>query len=176
MSKFIKNALLAILAVIVSVSLVSCADKGDTPQGMKLASNPEADYQMFVPNEWITDMSAGAVSAYVSLSDPSSVSVMAFNIDENLVSIDDWWASYKEEFDLVFDNYSLETEENGTFGGVAAKKYTYTASLGQTNYKIMQAGTVEHGMIYLFTYTSVPEMFDSHLEEIAKILDNFRFN
>lgn len=175
-----KNILLKIALVIVlllfAAALASCGNSNDPyapPTGMISATDEQADFCLYVPDEWQIDYSTAAAGAYFSASDPSSVSVMAWDLEYTDTTIDDWWATNVDEVNVVFDNFNLESEENITFSEVYGKKYTYTASLGNFNYKIMQAACIKGSSVYLFTYTSVPENYDLHTEEVAQMLQHF---
>ena len=175
-----KNILLKIALVIVlltfAAALASCGNSNDPyapPTGMVSATDEKADFCLYVPDEWQIDYSTAAAGAYCSASDPSSVSVMAWDLDYTDTTVDDWWAANVDEVNVVFDNFTLESEENITMSEVYGKKYTYTASLGNFNYKIMQAACIKGSSVYLFTYTSVPENYDLHTEEVAQMLQHF---
>ena len=176
-----KNLLLKISLVIVlllcAAALASCGantnDPYAPPTGMISATDEKADFCLFVPDEWQIDYSTAAAGAYYSSSDPSSVSVMAWDLDYTDTTLDDWWATNVDEITVVFDNFNLESEENITMSEVYGKKYTYTATLGNFNYKIMQAACLKGSTVYLFTYTSVPENYDLHTEEVAEMLQFF---
>ena len=176
-----KNLLLKISLVIVlllcAAALASCGantnDPYAPPTGMISATDEKADFCLFVPDEWQIDYSTAAAGAYYSASDPSSVSVMAWDLDYTDTTLDDWWATNVDEITVVFDNFNLESEENITMSEVYGKKYTYTATLGNFNYKIMQAACLKGSTVYLFTYTSVPENYDLHTEEVAEMLQFF---
>ena len=176
-----KNLLLKISLVIVlllcAAALASCGantnDPYAPPTGMISATDEKADFCLFVPDEWQIDYSTAAAGAYYSASDPSSVSVMAWELDYTDTTLDDWWATNVDEITVVFDNFNLESEENITMSEVYGKKYTYTATLGNFNYKIMQAACLKGSTVYLFTYTSVPENYDRHTEEVAEMLQFF---
>ena len=103
----------------------------------------------------------------------SSVSVMAWELEYTDTTIDEWWELNQGEIQAVFQNFELETSENTTVNDLYAKKYIYTASLGEYNYKIMQVACVKNSTVYLFTYTSTDKLFDSHLDEVNKILEYF---
>ncbi len=175
-----KNILLKIALVIVllmfAAALASCGNSNDPyapPTGMISATDEKADFCLYVPDEWQIDYSTAAAGAYFSASDPSSVSVMAWDLEYTDTTIDDWWATNVDEVNVVFDNFTLESEENITLSEVYGKKYTYTASLGSFNYKIMQAACIKGSSVYLFTYTSVPENYDLHTDEVAEMLQHF---
>lgn len=174
-----KNILMKILLVgllaMFAVSLASCGEKDEyaAPSGMVTASDEEADFYLYVPEEWTVDYSTAAAGAYYSAGDPSSVSVMAWELEHTDTSIDEWWAVNQEDITMVFQNFSLESEENMTINDLYAKKYIYTASLGDYNYKIMQAACIKDATVYLFTYTSLPENYDAHLDDVDQMLEFF---
>lgn len=175
-----KNILLKIALVVVllmfAAALTACGNSDDPyapPTGMISATDEKADFCLFVPDEWQIDYSTAAAGAYYSASDPSSVSVMAWDLDYTDTTIDEWWAANVDEVNVVFDNFTLESEENITLSEVYGKKYTYTASLGDFNYKIMQAACIKGSTVYLFTYTSIPENYDLHTEEVTDMLQYF---
>ena len=88
-------------------------------------------------------------------------------------TVDEWWQTNVNEVGVVFDNINIESEENITMSEVYGKKYIYTASLGDFNYKIMQAACIKGSSVYLFTYTAIPENYDLHTEDVAAMLEHF---
>ena len=168
---------LVIVLLMCAAALASCgANSNDPyapPTGMVSATDEKADFCLFVPDEWQIDYSTAAAGAYYSAADPSSVSVMAWDLEYTDTTLDEWWATNVDEVNVVFDNFNLESEENITMSDVYGKKYTYTASLGNFNYKIMQAACIKGSSVYLFTYTSLPENYDLHLEDVSSMLEFF---
>lgn len=143
------------------------------PNGMILSCDPEtADYFLFVPENWTVDLTTSASGAYYSNSDPSSISMMVWELEHTDTSLDDWWTANVSDLELVFRNFALESTENTTVDGNYAQQYVYTADLGENHYKIMQTGILKEGRVFLFTYTSLADNYDSHLEDIAKIVEN----
>lgn len=195
-----KNRITATIACILLAALfltffVSCGKPEDQwqPAGMKLASSDKVDYKLWVPEEWTVDMSTGITAAYVSSSDRSNVTLTAFSLTEgdNYMSISEYWSKYKEELEKTFPDIEVidtgeegesdALEEENDFGvtmlidGVAAKKYVYTATVTGSSYKFMQVIFIHEGYVYLLTYTALPNVYDSHTEEVGKIIENFRF-
>ncbi len=171
----LKIALIAVLAMY-ALSLSSCGNSNDPyapPSGMASATDEKADFCLFVPDDWTVDYSTAAAGAYFSAADPSSVSVMAWELEYTDTTLDDWWETNVGEVSSVFSDFSLESEENITMSDLYAKKYTYTATLGDYSYKIMQAACIKNTTVYLFTYTSIPENFDAHTEEVSDMLEYF---
>ena len=160
--------------------LCGCGSRTEgAPDGMKaLTSSDKLDYYIYVPAAWVQDLSTGAVSAYVSSSDLSNVSMTQFNLDE-LKKLDDHVADYIADLETNLNGFKLEEgypEKGATLlGGVEAKKLEYTASLAGNEYKYMQIICAKSGTIYFFTYTAMAEAYDEHTEEVQQILDNFAF-
>ena len=175
MKNIITKIILVAMLVVFAAVLTSCGEKDEyaAPAGMVTASDEKADFHLYVPEEWTVDYSTAAAGAYCSASDPSSVSVMAWELEHTDTTVDEWWQTNVSEVGVVFDNINVESEENITMSEVYGKKYIYTASLGDFNYKIMQAACIKGSTVYLFTYTSVPENYDTHLEEVAEMLQFF---
>lgn len=176
-----KNLLLKISLVIVllmcAAALASCGNNaGDPyapPTGMVSATDEKADFCLFVPDEWVIDYSTAAAGAYYSASDPSSVSVLAWDLDYTDMTIDDWWETNMDEVSGVFGDINIETEENITMSDVYGKKYVYTATLGDFQYRILQAACIKSSTVYIFTYISVPENYDTHIEDVSEMLQFF---
>jgi len=172
MKKTFTKIILLALAVVMLISAVSCQkDEFSAPTGMVTASTDEADFYFYVPKNWTVDNTTAAVSAYYTKEDPSSVSFMAWSLDDPSMTIDSWWDFNRSEIEIVFKNFTLETEENAVIDELYAKKYTYTASLGEFEYKIMQAACIKNGDVYVFTYTSIVDNFDTHLDDVNHMID-----
>ncbi|MBO5287322.1 MAG: hypothetical protein J6B34_04280 [Clostridia bacterium] len=192
-----KRAITLILALLMCISLVSCSSNTDAPEGMMLASNTAVvDYSLFVPQGWIIDLNGATTAAHVSDGDRTSVNVAQWNYQG---TIDDWWKlEYKAQSfdsDAVFKDVKIltvneETGEEGEsclIGGAGAKRYEYTARLGDAFFKYIVIATVTRGSIYVMHFTfmqdSVAEgaeitysQYDNHKEDVKKIIDSFRFN
>ena len=86
------------------------------------------------------------------------------------LSLDEWWETNKTDLALVFTDFNEISEENTTLDELYAKRYTYTAKLGENSYKFLQEAAIKDGYVYVFTYTSLEDTFDSHLAEVEEIL------
>ncbi|MBQ8641309.1 MAG: hypothetical protein IJ480_03755 [Clostridia bacterium] len=169
-----KRVLITILALSMLV-LSGCGGDTQAPAGYKTASGEAADYAFFVPEDWTVDLSTGATSAYCSAEDPSSVSVMAWELPNTDTTLDEWWEMNMEDIARVFQNVETAAPENVTLDSVHGQKYVYTADLGEFSYKIMQVAAIRSGSVYLITYTSLADTFDSHLEEVNNMVSFFLF-
>lgn len=163
--------MLTLILVSLMLALVSCGGDSEAPAGMKTASGEAADYVLYVPDDWTVDLVTTATGAYYSTDDPSNISVTAWELDHTDSTVEDWWEVERADIDLVFENVEIVAETNTTIDGIAAKKYEYTASLGENNYKIMQVAAVKKSVVYVFTYTSVVDGYDLHLDDVNMMLD-----
>ena len=174
-----------IFALLMTFVLVLCAFCGcsartkGAPDGMKaLESSDKLDYYIYVPVTWVQDLSTGVVSAYVSASDLSNVSITQFNLEE-LKKLDEYVTDYVEDLGENLKDFKLEEgyPENGKtlLNGVEAQKLEYTATLAGNQYKYMQIICAKGGTIYYFTYTALADAYDTNMEDVNMILDNFAF-
>ena len=186
-----KKTLITLLFVILSLTFVlaSCGKDGNVPDGMKRASDTRiVDYELFVPEGWIVDTPSFssneddevkmlAVSmAHVSKSDRSNISVAQWNVTANTSDIDTWWENeYKPDITSVLGATISKEGEELIIDGKTAKKYEFSAKIGDTTYKYMVAATVRSGSIYVITYTSNEENYEKNLEDVSSILENIRF-
>lgn len=161
-----------IVAAALALTLAGCK-KDDSeyapPTGYQLASDENADYCLYVPDEWTLDMTTAASGAYYSAADPSSVSVMAWDMGNTDSTLDDWWEVNKKDISLVFSDFTVVSEENTAIDGAYAKRYVYTAKLGEDEYKFLQQAAIKNGSVYLFTYTAKSANYDAHIDEVEEM-------
>ena len=164
------------LALIASV-FCSCSKKSDVdiPDGYQLASADEADYYFFIPATWTVDTKTTAYAAYASSSDPASISVMTWSLSNTDSTLEEWWNTFLPDFEKVYSDFSLISDENILINSVAAKKMTFTGAIGGTSYKFIQASAIKDSVVYVITYTSTADRFDEHTEEMQSVLEYFEF-
>lgn len=171
-----KISLVLAVIILVTAMLTSCEESEvKVPNGMQLVTNDVVNYNLFVPDDWTPSISTGAVGAYCSAQDPTNVSVMAWNVDTTM-TLDAWWEQYRTDFDMVFDEFSLIGQENTTVDEKAAQKYSYSAKLGEYEYYYVQYACIHYSMVYVITFTSTVENYESHLEDYEEIVSNFQFH
>ncbi len=174
-----KSIALFITLILTLTLLCGCGNTSPAPDGMKvLESTDKLDYNIYIPAGWVQDLSTGAVSAYVSSTDLSNISMTQFNLEE-LKKLDEYVSDYITELEQNLQEFKLEEgypEKGKTLlNGVEAVKLEYSAKLVGNEYKYMQIICIKGGTIYYFTYTALAEAYDNHLEAVQKILDNFAF-
>ena len=149
--------------------------KVEAPDGMKLASTEERPYRFFVPEAWQIDYRSALSAAYFSDSDKSNVSLQGHMLGVDDMKLEDYWRQNEQKYiNLYGEGYTLlESDYEFKMGGNKSAKYIYTVKSGDNTYKVMQTVCVKGAMAYVFTYTSTPELFDSHIDDVSKMLDAF---
>lgn len=174
-----KKLLSLLCAAIVCISafmLSSCGkEETDAPRGMKLASSEDADYIMYVPEAWKVDRSTLYTSAFFSSGDATSISTAAYGMNYTDKTVDDWWGSFEEEMRSLYTDISDIQKEDATLGGVDGAKYTFSASLNGKEYNYIITAALRSNYIYYVTYTSTPDYYENHLEELDEVISNFAF-
>ena len=64
-----------------------CSKDDFVPVGYKMISPKSADYRMYVPEEWQTDISTGITAAYVSDNDRASVSFTGYEVNDAIIQV-----------------------------------------------------------------------------------------
>lgn len=172
----------ALVATLLAATLLLCScgkNSGSSPElGWKEISNDGVSYNLYVPDEWISDVSTGMTSAYVSNADNSNVSMIAFDLKGGEVTtVADYWKTYEPGLEEIFTDFTYVSEADKTkLGGVDALAYTYTGTVAGTEYKIMQVVAFKDAQVYIFTYTATADRYDTHFEDVFAILGFFEFN
>ena len=173
-----KLILVLALTLAAILTLSSCKGEVGTPLGFQKASDTKiVDYHLFVPDDWTVDQSGSVVAAYRSPSDPTSVSVMAWGMEYADSTVDDWWNTYRPEFESIYADFTLESSESTLLDGTAAMKYVYTGRLGEITYRYSQIAAVRHTAVYVITMTELADSPDAetHAAELADIISYFRW-
>lgn len=148
-------------------------DDVEVPDGMKLISTDELPYRFFVPENWMVNNGAEFSAAKFSDSDSSNVSLQMYMTDDESQTVDDYFAELEKRYKEMFASYELESSEDIKMDGSDAKKYVYKIVVGGIEYKQMQAIVVRGAVFYTLTYTALPESFDSHIDDVNKMIESF---
>ena len=173
-----KKLLCAAVAALTMLSLASCSrtsDDSTVPEGMVRASGDAATYTLYVPDDWQIDLQTGVTTAHVSTGDPSNISAAAWDLEHTDDTVDTWWDVNRSELESAFTDYTEISGRDTRLGGETAKEYVYTARLADVEYKYMQTAAVHGGSVYVITYTALPDVFDSHTDDVERIIAEFRF-
>ena len=177
-------AILFAMCVVLSAALSSCNKNENTenvPDGMVNIAAENSGYSFYVPTTWKYTTGSDTPSAYYSNNDASNVSVMSFTVEYSDYTVDDWWNSFAEDFEEVYEGYELISSEETVLGGVAAVKKVFKGTLGELEYEFLQVSAIRKEalsapQVVVFTYTSIPDAFEGHSDDVAKMIENFKFN
>ncbi|MBE6650574.1 MAG: hypothetical protein E7613_04595 [Ruminococcaceae bacterium] len=176
-----KKFLVLLSAFLLVITMTACGEKDSSiPEGMKLPENDIVDYYFYYPETWSLSRNDGMISAYVSEKDSSSVSITAFNSNQEVTSLDEYLAmdgtTYTEKLKSTFlDVEILSDGEETKLHDALARQFVFTANVGGETYKFRQIITFRFDYIYIMTYTSTLEGFDKHTDEVNKIVKEFKF-
>ncbi|MBE6612768.1 MAG: DUF1795 domain-containing protein [Ruminococcaceae bacterium] len=173
--KKIVSFILALMLIALPLTSCGAANTGEAPMGFVEISDDGLSYNLYVPDEWTPDLSTGVTSAYFDGRDPSNISMMAFELDRTITSLEDYWTSYEPDLKAIFPDLAYVDTAEATLDGVPAMQYIYTASMSGLSYKIMQLTAIRNNTIYIFTYTATADKYDAHIEDVIAMLDYFCF-
>ncbi len=155
---------------------VKSMEEGQAPEGMKLASNDEVAYILYVPSDWVINREERIFSAYVE-SDRSSVSVIPYMPDTTM-SIDDLWEMNKQAMidTAGADGFGeIEVDNACVVSGKLCHAYRYFYTVNGQRYDYLQVILVHGDRFYCITYTALPEYYYEHTDEFEQILANIVF-
>ena len=90
--------------------------------------------------------------------------------------MEEYWQSYREEFENTFADFQLiEEKTQTTLGGESAQKYVFSGTVAGKSYQFMQVLAERNAVIYTYTYSAPQERFDTMLEQAVAIQSNFVF-
>ncbi len=155
----------------------------NTPKGMQIASHKSLEYIFYVPEAWVVNSSDKLTEAYSDESGRPNVSVTAVQpFDKEGSQTVETLAEYFKKCETMYKaegglkGYSrTEEPKEGKVSGVESLSYVYTVKYGEVSYKIMQTIFAKDGNIYSITYTAVEGSYDAHTDDVAKMLDSFKF-
>ena len=174
--KLTKLLSLILACILLSLSVISCSPSVTEagiaiPSDMQAIAGEAGDYDLIVPNEWLVETTVGMTSAYVE--------------DTARSSIEAYWDMFAEEFAATFADFAMvDAEPSDVVVGSAyedttrhteALKYRYTATIGGVKYQWMQVLCLRGATMYIITYTSTAESYESNLEDVNEILSHLYF-
>ena len=145
-----------------------------TPEGMKIASFDSAQYVFYVPTGWECDVDNKLTEAHTP-DIKANITVTAYALETEMTA-EQYFISSEEIYKRDIKGYErLGEAAKRKVGGEEALSYTYKAVYDGVEYRIMQTVFYYNSQIYSVTYTATAEVFDTHADAVAKMLDAFRF-
>ncbi len=161
-------------------------DNGDTPEGMRLASDPAlCNYRLYLPKDWKFDVQTNLTSGYVSDTDTDRSNVSMYGVIYEEKTYAEYFKNVKAELKSVYGDYTLTEKklsevlgDNVTSIGGESEPYVYLIE-GKTpsgqSVKVLRIAIVKGYYVFTLQYTALTENFDAHLDEVASIVSAFRF-
>jgi hypothetical protein len=140
---------------------------------MKIASDKNASYRLYVPVSWSCNSENKRSEARVD-EDGSNVTLTLYEPEKSM-SVEDYFDLCAEDYAKNLRGYSYIGHADVTVASRSAKSYTYTAEYGGVRYKIMQTVFSDGKIIYSLTYTALEENFDKHISDVERMISAFRF-
>lgn len=176
--KNIYRIIALVSALVMALTLCSCGSSASgAPDGFKEISDEGRPYHLYVPDEWVADISTGVTAAYYSAVDFSNISVTGFELSGNeIMTTADYWATYEPSLKEIFTDFEyLGEPDELTLDGIPSMQCVYTGKISGVQYKIMQIVTIKNAQVTIFTYTATADKYDSHIEDVVAILGYFDF-
>ena len=110
-------SMMLVLAVLM-LAFCACGEENTgVPDGMKLVENDKNTYKLFVPENWVVNVSDGVSGAYVA-NDNSNVSLMIMMYSKEYQGLESFCQKYYKDMEATFKNVSEREEhtENQKFG------------------------------------------------------------
>lgn len=183
--KTLKTIIALALVLVTAALAVSCGEQNDVPKGMQQIESEFVDCKFYVPSTWTADKTSGFLSAYVP-DDKSNVSLMTMTATRAYKDIGEYIDEYLTELENTYVGFeyieaeslvpTAEKPKTGlTLGGNEAARLVYKIKVNDVIYKYMQVITTSGFYIYTLTYTALVDKYDSHIEDVNKIITEFKF-
>lgn len=172
-----KKILALTLVLVTLLSLSACTSEPlKDAEGNVIYRENVVDFTLYIPETWVLDTTSFVVSAHASKDDPSAISMTQADLS-GYSDVPSIFASTKDELAKL---YTFKTLKEATVRKIAdtdAAIYQYSLTDKQSEATIyyLQCLFIRNGVLYTFTYNAAPELFDSHLDEVNKMLDAITF-
>ena len=172
--KQVKKVLAFLLALLCMLSVTAC-----TSESMKQADNSEVyrqnvvDFTLFIPEEWILDTTSFVVSAHVSDTDPSGVTMTQAGLSGGLNEVPTIFENTKTELASLYTFRTLAEAYERKVADLDAAVYQYSLTDKATGVTLnyLQCMFIQNATLYTFTYHATPELYEMHLATVTEILD-----
>lgn len=169
-----KKILSAVLVLCMMLSFVACANEDGAPDGMKNVAGENDAYYLYVPESW-SENNNGVVGAKYSNTDTSNISVTAYGGSE-YSTVEEYWNAFKAKVPTISTEFeAVKENEPKVVGGMNGVQYVFKMTTGEVKYQVQQVFVLYSNIMYVITYTATEEKFDSHAEDVQKIIDEFKF-
>ncbi len=173
-----KKLLALLLAALTVLTLAAC-----TSESMKDAGAEEAyrenvvDFTLYIPETWILDTTSFVVSAHASKEDASTVTMTQADLSSGYQQIPAIFESTKDELAKLYTFKTLKeaTQRKVADTDAAIYQYSLTDKQSEAVLHYLQCMFIKDGTLYTFTYYATPDLYETHMPEVNKMLDAITF-
>ena len=173
MKRIISAFLLVLMCATVCASLASCSSK-EAHMGFQIISTDDHEFVLEAPDYWSITSQNGYVSAKTDgqSGDESNLSVTSFRMMEGITTPEEYFEnaivkSFGEANSMQIISRDVDTK----MGDEKAKKYVYTLDMYGQEYKYMMVICAHGSSLYVFTYTSTEQFYETHELEVQYVLE-----
>ena len=135
-------------------------------------------FELYVPDSYKVDYS----SAIVSVTAPDGTNINLTEATKTGLYAKDYWKERKDELSAVVTNLTVISEDVETKLGNNSRwafAYEYTYEYNGERFHVYQINAVDGSVFsakgYCFTFTAKEENYESHKDELKKIIEKVRF-
>ncbi len=181
-----KKALSVVLVIIMlfgaALSLVSCGEAADVPEGMQLVrGGEELGYYFYGPASWVVANDGDIACTYAS-----KLNNTAFTFTEAelpTVTLEEYVQGELKRFPSDFELVLEQGLKEESFGNAEkAYRIIYYYTVGKYKYKTYQMFIYNDNRFFIYTYTASRAMrdeektyYDYYLDFSAKVVEEFKF-
>lgn len=196
-----KKSLFTLICLLTSLLLIlSGCSESEAPDGYQNVASDRESFYFYVPTTWVSNTSGGTASAYYSSDDYSNVSFTCMVIDPGeMDDLQEYMDITLAELEAVLPDFRKFTTvevpvSDGTAEDTSAPEtivgtvvtpvtidgretiaFEYECTLSGQSYSYMQVVTMKDDFFYIFTYTSLTENYEKHLDEVNQIVAYITF-
>lgn len=191
--KRLSALLLGMTLIISALSLSSCSNNSEVPDGYQYATCTGAFYRLYVPTQWTASTEFGVSGAYLSSDSKVSVTMEEIPIDggqtagidgetvtadssapDAVTDLNSFVASHLSRLKTRPD-FVLIKESDTNISSKKAKSLEFSSTVSGITYRFKQILCKVDGRYYIFTYASPADTYGNYTEMVDEIVSNIRF-
>ena len=173
----LKQIVVLLLVTLLCVGFAACSKDG-APKGTINVAVDDAKFYLYVPDNWVSLAGGGISGATTPGREGANVQVVTYLAGQDYGTAANYWdTECAPVYAATFTDFTLDEALCGdtALGGVNARNYVYTATLGGETYRFRQVIALYHNMVYILTFTASPDVYEIYAEDVDAICGNFVF-
>ncbi|HOW42184.1 MAG TPA: PsbP-related protein [Candidatus Omnitrophota bacterium] len=104
-----------------------------------------------------------------------SVNIVTLGADRGVNNLKDFYGQARKSMQETMLKVKIIEDKKITLGGKEAYLLVYTSLRKKTTFKFMQVMTMNDRLVYVVTYTALPETYEEYLRPVKAMLNSFAF-